>query len=82
MPPEPLHHEDVQETLKRGCGNPNCNHPGGHQMMYLTQRCHPNAGTLVLVRKDCDYAEVLCRECKNLIVRLAIASREIQWRAD
>jgi hypothetical protein len=70
-----LYLEDLQKTLERGCGNPNCTH--NHSTLILKSGCHWKNGVNVVVTKGSDVLAIRCSKCDKLIVEIFVAHKPI-----
>ena len=54
------------------CGDPNCDHTDICKIILL-QKCHPEAGIMVIYDKIKGVLELYCHECKAGIHRIEVA---------
>jgi hypothetical protein len=66
-----LYREDLDELI---CCTPGCteDHSGP---LYYHPKCHPHAGTLVVMHRGSDHIHVICMTCEKPVVEIAVASR-------
>jgi hypothetical protein len=55
------------------CDAPGCRQD--HRVIYFRPACHPNGGLDVRYDKDGGYLALLCRECAEVVERIAPAER-------
>ena len=71
-----LYLEDLQKTLERGCGNPNCKHD--HTTLTMKSGCHwKEKGVNVTVTKGSDVLVIRCAQCERLIVEIFMAHKPL-----
>ena len=70
-----LYLEDLQKTLERGCGAPDCKHD--HNELILKSGCHWKSGVLVIVKKDSDVLTIRCGKCERMIVEVFLAHKPV-----
>ncbi len=74
--------EDVEETLRRGCGVPGCEHGDVHDKLILVQRCCPGAGMRVTIYSasktpvDVPMLRVQCKQCDKDVAGFIIGKEE------
>jgi len=62
----------MEQMVAKGCSIPGCTH-ADHKELYLRQRCHPRAGLDVRYEKGSGVLNILCRECKQPVLNVAVA---------
>ena len=65
----------TQKTMNvMGCGKLGCTHD--HSKLFMTQKCHPGAGTDALYIKATGVLEIRCHECETPITEILVAVGE------
>lgn len=72
--PKPLTVQALDDMAAGGCDTPGCQ---CKDELVLAARCHPGKGTNTVYQKGDGFVSVVCRVCKSLIVKLAIAADEV-----
>ena len=66
--PPKLAVNELEAMMEGGCGSPGCTcRP---EFLYLTQRCHPKAGTVTAVKDD--ILTVSCVQCSKIVAEVTL----------
>jgi hypothetical protein len=60
------------ELNSLGCDKPDCTHD--HTVVYLHQRCHPDAGAWARFDKGTGVLTIECKECGKSFVNILVAN--------
>ena len=63
--------------LELGCTDPNCTIDHSQDVLYVHAKCHPQAPVWVCFLKGKNTAAILCAECNEPIIYLAIGARDV-----
>jgi hypothetical protein len=66
--------EDIERILGCGCTQPGCD-CAKTDTLYVRSKCHPKAPIDVVLKAGTGVVLVMCRECSQPIIAVAIASR-------
>jgi hypothetical protein len=72
--------EDLAEIIAQGCQTPGCTHK--HTSLVVVARCHPKAGIDAIIDSVTQTIAIRCRECKQNVAEIKIASRGKQALID
>lgn len=68
---KPLAIPELERMLEGGCGVPGCGCKDDN--LYLTQRCHPQAGVDACYHKGTGILTISCRRCDAKVADIAVA---------
>jgi len=54
------------------CNDPNCSNPECSERLFFGNRCHEDAGFDAVYVKACGHLNLLCSECGETIVVIAV----------
>jgi hypothetical protein len=66
---------ELDESVKQGCGNPNCTDPShdpNHQCMGIAPVCHPKASVRLLYDSLTQELFCACEVCKSGFLKVGI----------
>lgn len=65
--------KELDEAVKHGCQNPDCDHSDHSDILFLTQKCHPGAGVDCCYESSSGLLHVCCHKCEDRILSIKVS---------